>query len=369
MRTHTRFDMATLGLSALMLRALPEASQPASLRRKLRAYSASENRLWLRTLGRRFYADSPLKLDVERTRAQGARLAASPHRLTEAERERFLDDGYLRPFRVIPEDEARALGQRVSERAREPGVYGFASPRDLHLADAQVRQLLREPAIVDRLAQLMGADLGVWRSELFAKEPGDGAIMTHHATVYRFEDRLPVLQPDESAGLFQLTVWVALSDARVDNGCMYVIPGTHREPVTFRKGGESRFYGFDAVVPDPPIPTPPVPIELAAGEAFIFSERVLHGSYANSSARRRVALNARVIRSDVRVHADKATHFAQHHGATFDLSAWGVWPLAGTYRRRYNRRRIFADDAPSQTRENRASDQDLRQVATKTSSS
>lgn len=336
--------MATLGLSALMLRALPEASRPASLRQKLRAYSASENRLWLQSLGRRFYADSPLKLDIERARSQGTCPAHVAHRIDDSERERFLEDGYLRPFRVVSADQARGLAQQVSDQAAEPGVYGFPSPRDLHLADPRVRQLLRRPAVVERLAQLMGPDLGVWRSELFAKEPGAAAIMTHHATVYRFEDRLPVLQPDESEGLFQLTVWIALTDAHVDNGCMYVIPGTHRRPVTFRKGGESRFYGFKAVVPDPAIPTPPVPVELEAGEAFIFSERVLHGSYENSSDRRRVALNARVIQPNVRVHADKVEHFAQHHGETYDLAPWGVWPLCGGDAYRYNRRRTFADD-------------------------
>jgi ectoine hydroxylase-related dioxygenase (phytanoyl-CoA dioxygenase family) len=333
--------MARLGLSALLLRTLPEEARPATLRAKLRAYSAPENWLWLRSLGRRFYADLPLDLDLAQARSAGANVPDRGHRLEEAERERFLGDGYLAPFRVIAEDEARALARSVSERARTPGVYGFATPRDLHLSSPEVRELFAHPAIVDRMVQLMGEDLGIWRSELFAKQPGADAIMTHHATVYRFEDRLPVLEPDEPEGLFQLTVWIALSDARIDNGCMYVIPGTHTRPVSFCKGGGDRFYGFDAITPEPSIPTRPVPIELAPGEAFIFSERVLHGSYANTSERPRIGLNARVIRPDVRVHGDKVEHFAQHHGATFDLSAWGVWPLAGVDPFGYNRQAHF----------------------------
>ena len=334
------------GVSALGMRALPGALRPAAVRQKLQAYTAAENWLWLRSLGRRFYIDQPLGLDLARARAQGARTAPAPHRLTEGEREAFLERGYLPPFRVISEGEAAPLAARVTERSREPGVYGFASPRDLHLCDAQVRRLFRHPAIVSRLTQLMGPDLGIWRSELFHKQPGAGPIMTHHATTYRFEDQLPVLCPDEPEGLFQLTVWIALSDARIDNGCMYVIPGTHTRPVTFSRGGDATFYGFDAVRPDPEIPAERVPVELAAGEAFIFSERVLHGSYANVSNRPRVGLNARVIQSNVRVHDNKETHFAKHHGATFDLAKWSVWQIAGVDRHRYNPSINFAEDQP-----------------------
>lgn len=343
MRTHSSFDMASLGLAALLLRALPGVAG-GRVARRLRDYPAAENWLWLRSLGRRFHVDRPLGLDLDLARSQGTALDGGPHRLGADEREDFLRDGYLRPFRVISEERAGQLAKQIQIAADEPGVYGFASPRDLHLSHPTVRALLRSPAIVDRLVQLMGRDLGVWRSELFAKQPGAGAIMTHHATVYRFEDRSPVLDPARAEGLFQLTVWIALTDARRDNGCMYVLPGTHTRPVTFRRGGAKRFYGFDPVVMDPQIPVEPVPVELSAGEAFIFSERVLHGSYSNDSTRSRIALNARVIGPDVRVHADKTQHFAHHHDATFDLDRWGVWPLAGVDRHGHNRQITFSDD-------------------------
>lgn len=339
----------SLGLASLLLRALPQGLLPASVRRRLRAYSARENRLWVRSFGRRFHIDRPLELDLEHAGDQGVAVDLSPHRLTDAEWRGFLQRGFLRPFRVIPEQQARSLAELVAARAKQPGVYGFASPRDLHLALPEVRRLFRNRAIVDRLIQLMGRDLGIWRSELFAKKPGDAAIMTHHASVYRFEDRAPVLEPDEPEGLFQLTVWIALSDARVDNGCMYVVPGTHKHPVSFRRGGEDRFYGFDAVLPDPAIDARRVPVELSPGEAFIFSERVLHGSYPNVSDRPRVGLNFRAVQPNVRVHADKTTHFAEHHDATFDLRRWGVWMLAGEDRHHYNRVLAFDDPAADAT--------------------
>jgi chlorinating enzyme len=344
-----RLRLGLTGASALGLRILPRALRPKAIRDKLDVYSAAENWMWARSLGRRFHVDKPIGFDAAKARAQGA-LASGERRLSAAEREQFLADGYLRPFRVIPASEATALAARAVALADTPGVYGFASPRDLHLVDPSVRALFRHPAIVDRLVQLMGADLGIWRSELFHKAPGSGPIMTHHATVYRFEDLMPVLRPDVPEALFQLTVWIALSDAHVDNGCMYVIPGTHTRPITFTRGGDADFYGFDAVRPDPAIATAPVPVELRPGEAFIFSERVLHGSYANTSDRARVGLNARVIRSDVRVHEQKQTHFAKHHDQTFDLSRWGVWPIAGVDRHQYNPAVTFVDDATSRAK-------------------
>lgn len=345
MRTHSPLDMATLGLAALLLRALPGVLSRGRVARRLRDYPASENWLWLRSLGRRFHVDLPLDLNLDVAREQGVELDAGPNVIDPEQRAAFLRDGYLRPFRVLDAAQASELCAEVQRAADEPGVYGFASPRDLHLQHPSVRALLRRPAIVERLAQLMGPDLGVWRSELFAKQPGAGAIMTHHATVYRFEDRAPVLEPTRSEGLFQLTVWIALTDAHRDNGCMYVIPGTHTRPVSFRRGGARRFYGFDPVVVDPEIHVEPKAVELSAGEAFIFSERVLHGSFANDSDRPRVALNARVIEPDVGVHAGKEKHLALHHDATFDLNAWGVWQLAGTDPHGQNPHVHFPEDA------------------------
>ena len=82
------------------------------------------------------------------------------------------------------------------------------------------------------------------------------------------------------------TCWIALDDATVDNGCMHVIPGSHRWPM--------RYDREDAVVDDPHwllqqegIPAgadlTPVPCEVKAGHCHFHHCRTFHGSYGNKT--------------------------------------------------------------------------------------
>ena len=82
------------------------------------------------------------------------------------------------------------------------------------------------------------------------------------------------------------TCWIALDDATVDNGCMHVVPGSHRWPMRYNRE--------DAVVDDPHwllkqegIPAgadlTPVPCEVKAGHCHFHHCRTFHGSYGNKT--------------------------------------------------------------------------------------
>ncbi len=84
---------------------------------------------------------------------------------------------------------------------------------------------------------------------------------------------------------------MALDDATVENGCLWVLPGSHRtgylypqrthsQPEEFDFGEES--YGFDDAAE--------VPVELPAGGVVFFNGYLLHRSKRNRSARFRRAL-------------------------------------------------------------------------------
>ena len=82
------------------------------------------------------------------------------------------------------------------------------------------------------------------------------------------------------------TCWIALDDATVYNGCMHVIPGSHRWPMRYNRE--------DAVVDDPHwllqqegIPDgadlTPIPCEVKAGHCHFHHCRTFHGSYGNKT--------------------------------------------------------------------------------------
>jgi phytanoyl-CoA hydroxylase len=86
--------------------------------------------------------------------------------------------------------------------------------------------------------------------------------------------------------------WVALEDARKDNGCLWVEPGGHRRPL-------SEIYEVDPVSrrgtlrkltePDWPGQDEAVAVEVPAGSLVIFSDHMPHYSSPNRSERSRQA--------------------------------------------------------------------------------
>jgi len=79
-------------------------------------------------------------------------------------------------------------------------------------------------------------------------------------------------------------VWIALDDATTENGCLWVIPGSHRAGVLYpdREQDDPRFdctreaYGFRYREQDA------VPVEVPAGTALVFDGYLLHRSLPNT---------------------------------------------------------------------------------------
>ncbi len=81
-------------------------------------------------------------------------------------------------------------------------------------------------------------------------------------------------------------VWLALDDATVDNGCLWVIPGSHRRGVLYpaRDWADPRFDGTPEAHGFPHDADEAVPVELPAGAALIFDGYLLHRSLGRCHA-------------------------------------------------------------------------------------
>ena len=81
------------------------------------------------------------------------------------------------------------------------------------------------------------------------------------------------------------TVWIALDDATIENGCMHVLPGEHT------RGALKHHHTFDCeILPDRIDASNAVPVELKAGGAMYFSAMLPHQTPPNTSRFRRRAL-------------------------------------------------------------------------------
>ena len=88
-------------------------------------------------------------------------------------------------------------------------------------------------------------------------------------------------------------MWIAIHDANVANGCLHVIPGSHRELYEHYRDPASDHH----IRCDPPEERA-VPVELKAGGVVFFCYGVAHCTYANRSDRDRAGAALHFLHTD-----------------------------------------------------------------------
>jgi chlorinating enzyme len=276
----------------------------------------------------------------------------------ESDRKAFAEQGYIGPFTLWPPEEMAAWWKKQRKALLDPANdarKAFANPvnYDRHLDVPGLSRLITEPEIVRRMQTLIGPDIFCWRTEFFPKNPGDSGTGWHQVETYAIgETTKGMLEATEhSDGVpMELTAWVAFTEAAKENGCMKVIPGSHREwryderaPMSWNGSArDNSFFGYN--YNDIKIDKDWNPddqdvrhLEMRAGEFFIFTARCIHGSNPNVSNRQRMGFAIRVVPTHVRVYGGM-TEFDEfgHH---FDLSRHGCVLVAGEDEHGHNRMR------------------------------
>jgi non-heme Fe2+,alpha-ketoglutarate-dependent halogenase len=311
---------------------------PGGVREALRIWTDPMLRVPLKSLGRRVYVDEPCGFVIPR-QSKPLASAAPEYRLTAEEVRAFHERGFLGPFRVIPEHEATELREHIEGLlAKDSPTYGFRTTRDRHLDSPRLMELLCHPAIVERVKQLMGPDLMVWRSNVFEKRAGSPEITWHQGTTFLLEQAYkPALEPADKGDMFEIAIWMAIDDANAANGCMQVVPGSHTEIGTIRLNGtkqflDARFEGDYKINPKDLVSLPCRP-----GEFVIFTERLIHGSEPNRSPNSRMSFVFRFVKPDCRVYRDETSHFVFSMKKRFPLDRWAAVLVHGEDHYGHNR--------------------------------
>ncbi len=200
----------------------------------------------------------------------------------------FDRDGVLVGIDVMAHDEVAAYLARIEafERGRAGDLPVAAIFRTgAHIAITAVDELVRHPAILDAVAALLGPNLMVWDSDVIAKEAGSEWFISWHQDLrYWGVD-----------GTDAVTVWLALTDASGEMGCMRFIPGSHREGLvdhtdTFQDG--NLLTRGQTIARDVDEDTA-IMGALQAGQMSIHHGLTFHASMPNHSDCRRVGLAVR----------------------------------------------------------------------------
>jgi ectoine hydroxylase-related dioxygenase (phytanoyl-CoA dioxygenase family) len=127
--------------------------------------------------------------------------------------------------------------------------------------------------MLDCMEDLMGPELYYHSSKVMFKPPGGSAKPWHQDAAYW-----------SKYAANQITVWIALDDADVDNGCVWAIPGSHKLGLIPHVAKELQVEQSRIDVAK----SAPVPVK--SGGLLIFHSLVLHMSHKNTSSRQRWAI-------------------------------------------------------------------------------
>lgn len=162
-----------------------------------------------------------------------------------------------------------AKGQALAE------TYADSLRKMSHLAfcDEVFEAHARNEQILDVLAALLGPDLKLYQDQLFMKPPRVGSRQAYHQDAPL---GFHIDPPD------MVTCWVALDDATIENGCLWMLPGSHRCGYIDR----AKWKEYEAMALAGELPTEQ-PIELQAGDCSFHHGLILHSSQPNLTDRRR----------------------------------------------------------------------------------
>ncbi|MDJ0752709.1 MAG: phytanoyl-CoA dioxygenase family protein [Ardenticatenaceae bacterium] len=141
-----------------------------------------------------------------------------------------------------------------------------------HKISELILEVMRHPAIVDVLTGVVSPNVKCMQSMLFIKSAGKPGQAWHQD-----EDFIPTR--DRSL----IGAWIALDDATVSNGCLWVIPGSHRDGILWELAEQDNpdFDCTDEAVGFPYTADDAVPVELKAGSVVFFNGYLLHRSLPN----------------------------------------------------------------------------------------
>lgn len=168
-------------------------------------------------------------------------------------------------------------------------------------AEGQTRAIAESDAIVDVVAELLGPDLDCFQSQFIFKNPGVIGQPWHQDSYYFRFDRQP-----------QVGVWLALSRATLENGCLWVLPGSHKGPihehVPDRRPAANRAY-TEIVSEDDSAREPAL---MEPGDVLFFHSYLMHMSTDNVADERRAAMVYHYARAGTRAETPEIEETLSH---------------------------------------------------------
>jgi hypothetical protein len=238
------------------------------------------------------------------TMAETTSILASRSRLNARQVETYRTEGYLiYPDSIFPAAKFEALKahfeQKLSNLAADVRPESMDVP---HFADPKLFEWLFADEVLSIVEPILGPDIALFSSHFICKPRGNGKRVPWHEDSFYWKGMLAPMEV--------VTIWLAIDPSTKENGCMKVIPRTFH--------GDSEYEPVDAMthVFDTEIKkkqrdeSKAVAIELEPNHASLHDGRLMHGSDANTSSKRRCGYTMRYVSAATKLAEDRLSH---HH--------------------------------------------------------
>ena len=253
--------------------------------------------------------------------------------LSLAEQQHYRAEGWVIPEFRLPENQVKSLVEALNELIRRnPGVrpeklvsahierQGGRDNGEGVRGVADFLQLAKNPDIVDLVSDVIGHDVILWGAHVFCKPAGDGFETPWHQDGHYWPIR----------PLATCTVWLALEESVIENGCLRVIPKSHigqqlhehlhedRDDLTLQQRMVAGAFDESTAVN----------LELQPGQMSLHDIFMIHGAAANTSNKRRTGIALRYMPATS--HFDRQLKPVDGKtGVAVNFSQRPIWLLKG----------------------------------------
>lgn len=216
--------------------------------------------------------------------------------------ELYKQQGFFFPIRILTSTQSDEFAANYLSFQKKY-VYGNKNERikTLHRVLTRTSQIVRNPTLLNAVEALLGPNLLMWDLTFFSKSPNGRDHVSWHQDGHYWGIKSDNL----------LTAWIALTDSMIQNGCMKMIPGSHRWPPSPHREVEdnSNMLSRGQTLKTDIHEDTSVNIELKSGECSLHHLNIAHSSPPNTTKNVRLGLAVRYAANAI-VTTNHATHDA-----------------------------------------------------------
>ncbi|MDW8367312.1 MAG: phytanoyl-CoA dioxygenase family protein [Abditibacteriales bacterium] len=232
--------------------------------------------------------------------------------------QKYQQDGYAIFPSVLDADLIQEASDHVEWlQKKHPQLRPEALHHWLMWDDPFWLRLIADDRLLDIVEAFIGPNIALFASHYICKPGGDGLPVLWHQDGYYWP-----LEPMEV-----ITVWLTVDDSDRENGCMRVIPGTHRPRTLYphiRATTEAVLsQELEAHFVDD---SKAVDVEVPRGGISVHDPFLIHGSNPNRSSRRRCGLTIRYIPTSTKITREDWKTFLLRGTDTHHKNVYSPFP-------------------------------------------